>query len=210
MDKLSEIFRRQAAYVRSLKPTYLNNGFYQYTKDMPWDLDGRKTQEEFRLLAWRCTEEVIEAMDSWEREAPANTFYREEVADALHFLIELCLATGISEDELVSGVVLRTIVADVDRLDLAFSEPTGTGKHGWYDFIRALAFAMMQLRQRPWRTDDREADRKRWVLGMYLAFRTFVDACKRTGITAEDLHSAYFAKAKINDERRESFGCQPA
>ena len=215
MDKLTEIFQRQAAYVVSLRPTYLHNGFTQHSQDMPWDLNGRHSQEEFRLLAWRTTEEIVEAMQIWEgnHDAFRTERFQEEVADALHFFIELCLATDVREDTLLMGIDGAVFMQDRDRLEEFFyivsREALRIHLHEsdpWYEFIRALAHAIMHFRQRPWRTDFRETDRRAWVMGLHLAFRSFVEACIQSDVTAEALHSAYFKKAKVNIQRIEDYG----
>lgn len=214
MDRLSEIYLRQASYVRSLAPTYRHNSFDQHTKSFPWDLDGRKTQEEFRLLAWRFTEEVIEAEEVWStRQIAARHLYHEEVADALHYLVELCLATGVMEDELVSGT--NAIDPQGDRLEYFFKEAAKNMllhiqvSNPWYWCLRALGLAMMELRQRPWRKDFRETDRKKWTMGMHLTFQSFINACLKTNITADELFQAYMRKAAENDRRVEAYGLRP-
>jgi len=182
---------------------------------MPWDLDNRKAQEEYRLLAWRFTEEVIEARETFEKPHDGNTMaqYREEVADALHFFIELCLASNVMEAHLLTGLEDVTPIpkSDEDRLELFFREVSKHylhiyGSDPWDECIRALGMAMMELRQRPWRKDFRQANRARWVMGMHLAFKSFVCACMRTHITAEELYQAYIGKAKINQKRIDDFG----
>lgn len=224
MDKLEAIFERQAKYLKSLAPTYIHNGFLRHASVFPWDLDDRHYQEEFRLLAWRFTEELVEAAEVYQTIHPANqgkALYREEVSDALHFLIELCLVSGVSQNELLSGIPLcekyepgtgdsNINVVGMDSLDWFFhfisKEVLLPYEEPWAQVGRAIALAMMKLRQRPWRVDHRPTDRRQWVIGLHLTFQTFVAACKRTEITSEILYHAYFNKAKVNDQRREEFG----
>jgi hypothetical protein len=122
------------------------------------------------------------------------------MADALHFFVELCLASGILEHELLQGNTFDGIFLRQDSA--VIEEP-------WANTIRALGLAMMSLRQRPWRTDYRETDRARWVLGMHLAFKAFARACTDTGITPDMLYIAYFRKSKVNDLRIEQYGVLP-
>lgn len=213
MDKLEEIFERQRSYLRTLAPIYIQNGphFEWHATPFPWDLDDRQHQEGFRLLAWRCVEEVTEAINVywlchddrtfWES-GEAQRAFHEEVSDVFHFFIELCLATGITPADL-SWVVGHEHVKD--KLNRAFAH-CGEGRNEtmpqrWSFFIHKLGLAMQQLRQRPWRTDDRKTDRSAYNYAMAAAYLTFISACKRSGINAESLHNAFFAKAKINDKR---------
>jgi hypothetical protein len=71
----------------------------------------------------------------------------------------------------------------------------------WNLFVERLARAMMLLKQRPWRTDDRPTDERRFKGAMASAFVSFIAACKRSGVNADNLHDAYFAKGKVNDQR---------
>lgn len=212
MDRLAQIFERQAEYLKSLRPIYRQNNFSLHAAPWPLDFQDRHCQEEFRLLAWRFTEEMVEAMETFENLAP-RLAYHEEISDALHFLIELCIATGISYTDLITGMAGTTHEGTSfgpgpgeDSLDFVFSrvslDPIYSAR--WYAPIRSISMAMMQLRQRPWRTDDRESNQPRFLLMMHATFYAFVNTCVRTGMNAEDLHRAYFAKAKINDERTAS------
>lgn len=207
MDKLDAIFERQAKYLKSLAPTYIHNGFLRHASVFPWDIDDRHYQEEFRLLAWRFTEELVEAHESYRQPG----YFREEISDALHFFIELCIVSGVTKAELLTGITCSTFSPEGDSLEWSFEnvkkEPFALHHSGdeWHT-IRALAMAMMKLRQRPWRTDFRPTERKEWVMGLYLTWQCFISLCILTNITAEVLHHAYFNKAQVNDQRREEFG----
>jgi hypothetical protein len=219
-DRLSEIFTRQKQFVDSLDPILHKNGLF--VGHYPYPLDDRKGQEQFRLLAWRYTEEIIElvCLYSDPKGLASFTFTEhffadlcEEAADALHFLIELCIATGITHSELATGCEdrYRTYELDPDPLreifewsiehDLAERE---TPEQQWVFTVHKLGIAMHYLRQRPWRTDNRVTNRKQFVVGIHLTFRTFVRACIASGIDSEQLYQAYFDKGKINDERTAS------
>lgn len=213
--KLEEIFKRQAEFVASLRPIYLHNGFTRHASAMPWPINVRQSQEEFRLLAWRCTEEVYEAIqvlriqfgrtcDTDETLSNSPEFV-EEIADALHFFVELCLAIGMGSRSVIYYYEGLCIPEENDALDHVFRY---TGKRledrvidRWNLFVERLARAMMLLKQRPWRTDDRFTDETRLKGAMAASFIAFIAACKRSGINADTLHDAYFAKGKINDQR---------
>lgn len=212
MDRLAQIFERQAAYLKSLRPIYRQNGFLLHAGQWPLSFQGRHEQEEFRLLAWRFTEELVEAEEAYECGTP-RCDYHEEMADALHFLVELCLATGITHTVLVTGVedlVPAFPKSGMDSLDYVFDRINADEIHSppFFNAIRALSLAMMNLRQRPWRTDNRSSDFPRFALMMQATFYSFINNCVRTGITAEDLTRAYFLKGKINDERTAQQNCE--
>lgn len=213
--KLEAIFKRQAEFVKSLYPIYKKNGFEWHATDMPWPINNRECQEEFRLLAWRCTEEVFEALEYFytHHEAvldnlpEAKAKFHEEIADAFHFFVELCLATGITSRDVIYCYEGLRIPLEQDALSHSFRfvgcRPEDTIPQRWYMFIGRLARAMMNLKQRPWRTDDRPTDQSRFNRDMSAAFVSFIAACRRSGVNADALYNAYFAKNKINDERRD-------
>jgi len=207
-DRLAEIFKRQLEFVKSLEPIYRDNlmfpGYY------PLRLDSRDDQEHFRLLAWRCMEELCEAVECYYEYLDTESYegkFAEEMADALHFLIELCIATGVTEGELVSGYEATILNPEVDQLHYCFwrignateaTIPERIGNVGY-----KLGLAMHQLRQRPWRTDDRPTNRTIFVGRMSATWYTFVTACKRAKIGPADIYNAYFAKSCINKIRRD-------
>lgn len=213
MDRLEEIFKRQREYLATLGPIYRKNGFPDGS--MPFDLNDRHDQEQFRLLAWRITEEVYEALaalkqyNNPEISEDLKTAFTEEMADVLHFLIELALVTGVSEFELITGLEgrVRTAECDEDMLSGLFLtiRETPAFKRIGPDYhsvlLGSLAETMMTFRQRPWRTDNRPTDRGAFVHSLAKTFIVFIISCLQNGLTADSLYEAFFLKAKINDER---------
>ena len=198
MDRLKQIFDRQREYMRSLAPIYGRNGFAIHNA-WPYSINSRADQEQLRLLAWRITEEIYEALDLGE--SLNVEAFREEIADALHFLVELAIVSDMDE---LSILAFSPGQRHSDLLSEAFSGvgyPRTEGAVAWMVMIEELARTMMLLKQRPWRTDNRPTDRAVWESGMRCVFARFIAACRVSGITAEDLYRAYFRKAEINDER---------
>lgn len=193
MSKLSEIFAKQAELVDGLRPIYLKNGFNLHAKPFPWPLDDRHYQEEFRLLAWRFTEELQEARAEMIILRESKETLREEIADAFHFLVELGLAIGMAPD---SGL---------PPLETIESLPTAHWKPHlpfWF-CVSSMAALMVSFRQRPWRTDNRLT----WTARVHQAFNylliDFYRLCKELGISSDELFSAYMAKNAVNHQRKE-------
>lgn len=70
--------------------------------DVPGPLDDAKFQAHLKDLAFRCVTELVEAMEClknkpWKlSQVPTDVdHYYEELADALHFFVELCSASGL-------------------------------------------------------------------------------------------------------------------
>ena len=203
MSKLDDIFEKQAAYMKTLVPTYTKNGFDIHGYDLPWDLNDRKAQEEFRLLAWRYVEEITEALGTWEvvPEGAHKKDYEEELADALHFFVELCLVTGIGPMEITKDGTLDGFFDYVQD-----STRGAYNGNAFLDCVRTMTEAIHTLRQRPWRVDNRPTLREVWISNMYRAFLSFVELCIHTKVRSDDIYHAYFAKSKINEQRVEDFG----
>jgi hypothetical protein len=196
MDKLEEIFDRQRNYLRSLKDIYQSNGVMLHAIDPPWNLNGREEQEEFRLLAWRYTEELIEAA----AEADPQK-YVTEMADALHFLVEIAIYAGITPGDIYQGPEY-----DWQSLWDECQRALYPGcRRGYGDLcniaIQCIGTAMCLLKQRSWRTDHRPTDQGLFRYAYNEAFYAFIMECVTRGITAQALYDAFFAKAKINDQR---------
>lgn len=196
MDKLEEIFQRQQTYLASLKTIYFLNGYELHAKNPPWDLNGRNEQEEFRLLAWRYTEELVEAC----AEADPQK-YITEMADALHFLVEIAIYAGITPAD-----IYQVPEYNWERLWADSRRSLFEGcRFGYGDLckvaIQKLGECICLLKQRPWRTDNRPTDAGKFRARYNLAFYAFIMECIARGISGQALYDSFFAKAKVNDQR---------
>lgn len=80
----------------------------------PLNLDKCQDQQHLKDLAWRVTEEIGEAMNCLKNKPWKNSqmltdkeHYIEEVADALHFFVELCIASGLDTAEKIYEAYAR-------------------------------------------------------------------------------------------------------
>lgn len=207
MDHLAEIFDAQENLLRSLAPIYEHNGFH-YKNAFPFKIDRRDSQEEFRLLAWRITEEVYEALQEYDRGLQRDEDkYREEVADVMHFFAELAIVCGFSSTQVATGGEAGMLLDGADYLVLSFERvqlfPLNlSARQAWGMFLTTLAHMMMEFRQRPWRTDNRETNTEGLLRKFTLCWLSFCTACAITGISPRILHFHYFEKQKTNHERK--------
>lgn len=105
-DRLGLIFTRQLELMEKYHPIEKANGLL-VTEDVPIDLHSHKGQHRLKDFAWRITEELGEAMSCLKNKpwkaTPMDTdidHYKEEIADAFHFFVELCILSGIGAHEL--------------------------------------------------------------------------------------------------------------
>jgi len=67
--------------------------------------------------------------------------------------------------------------------------------------VRELAEAMQELKLKPWKQTEIPTDHEAFVNEMGDAFHFFVELCITAGISAEDLHRAYFRMHQKNNTR---------
>jgi hypothetical protein len=102
-DRLGAIFARQKELMDKYGPIERKNGFW-YPHVIPMDMHSRHSQHYAKDMSWRITEELGEAMNCLKNKPWKSThmltdlphFY-EEIADAFHFFIELCILIGLDE-----------------------------------------------------------------------------------------------------------------
>ena len=105
-DKLQNIFSRQLDLMEKYHNIEKHNGLLQY-EAVPIDLHDRMGQARIRELIRRIVEELFEAShvlknSPWKQShvlTDENHFY-EELSDAFHFFIELCIAVGLDAEAL--------------------------------------------------------------------------------------------------------------
>ena len=107
-DRLKAIFKRQRELMKKYHEIEAKVGLLQ-TPEIPVDMDSHLGQARLKDFAWRITEELGEAMNClknkpWkvtQMETDKNHYY-EEIADAFHFFIELCILSGLDADSLTA------------------------------------------------------------------------------------------------------------
>lgn len=105
-DMLADIFARQLELMEKYHPIEKANGLI-VCEDVPVNLHDPRGQHRLKDFAWRVTEELGEAMNCLKNKPWKQTHmetdelhYKEELADAFHFFIELCILSGIGPEEL--------------------------------------------------------------------------------------------------------------
>lgn len=107
IDRLEEIFAKQSELLERVAPVERGNGVAVPSPDHYGKLDYRYVQHFLKDLAWCTTEELGEAMNELKNRPWKTSFtqtdeeaFKEEVVDALHFFIELCIVAGFDAEEL--------------------------------------------------------------------------------------------------------------
>ena len=105
-DRLGTIFTRQLELMEKYHDIESKNNPHM-CKEVPVDIQSYAGQNRLKDFAWRITEEIGEAMSCLKNKpwkaTPMETdvdHYKEEIADAFHFFVELCILSGIGAHEL--------------------------------------------------------------------------------------------------------------
>lgn len=107
-DLLKMIFERQATLMEKYHLVESKNLGYECPEGQ-LDLHDGKHQQRLKDFAWRITEELGEAMNCLKQKPWKNTHmmtdevhYREELVDAVHFMVELLIHSGFTAESLAA------------------------------------------------------------------------------------------------------------
>lgn len=106
-DRLAAVFARQGELMLRYHPIEEAQGAVTPALDLCGKIDNRQVQMRIKDMMWRCVEELGEAANClknkpWKQDAQPTDqehFY-EEIADAFHFFVEMCMWAGINADTL--------------------------------------------------------------------------------------------------------------
>jgi len=177
IQQLTEIFANQSSLARKFHPIELANGYSP--PDWPVNIQSREGQDRIRQFAWWICEEMGEALM-----APQESF-AEEMADILHFSVELCLIIGITPAQVVGHGSIECW--DTDPV---FAEV-------FAELVRGINL----LKAKPWKQQPKPTPPEQFhqhISGhLYLLLRVF-------DYHEIDAYEQYFHKKKINEQRIQS------
>lgn len=219
---LEAIFARQTELLHKYHGIEKANGLLQ-TEDLPVNINDRFGQARIKDFAWRFTEELGESLECLQQyteheqwsNSPEVTHFREELADALHFLTELSIMVDLKPDGLVpsSGdhtpdgrpdyrlmVLLgdsdgRLVLPRVSRRDL---EATA------FQAIMELALACNTLKNKPWKQTQLITDAARFREHLKGCWFMFGQLLYFAGYDARAVYDMYFRKSEVNKFRQRS------
>lgn len=174
LDQLAEIFQHQTHLARKFHPHELMNGYTPPT--WPVNLQTRHGQDRLRQFAWWITEEFAEFMSAPKEDKP------EELADMLHFAVEIQLNCGFTA---------------ADTLQHSIPEEY-TQAHQPLDALVELGRAMNLLKKKPWKLEPKDTDPETFKFHLTRSLYWLLHAFDNLGYHAYDL---YFQKKKINEQR---------
>ena len=199
-DRLIQIFQRQGELHNKFLPIHEARGLglVSIAGKGPYDLTDQRFQFMIKTYAWYVIEEIAEVI-----EAQGTNHVFEELADVLHFFIELCIIVGITPEQLVG---VETTDADIiDLLDLWWMKCHVAHVHDMhilvYHFIKHFGIAMECLKNKPWKQTMIEVDHTKFLTNIQEAGFVLVGMFKFNRLTADQMARAYFGKAAENSNR---------
>lgn len=186
-DPLELIFLRQ----RELMAKYLPIeeeilGLRFSTGSLVANLDHSTDQHLLKTRAWWVTEELAEATDAL-LEGHEQKFL-EELSDALHFLTELCILSGLGPKDMEGLRKKEYLVHKVEEKVL--------------EIIRSLGMTMWQLRNKPWKQTQIPTDYPRYQGGLIMTFKMLVRLIMNyVGGEIEFVTALYLQKSLVNQFR---------
>lgn len=212
-DRLDHMFERQeelAGKYTTLEYGYgmlhdslvRSTGDGEYHAKIPFDLNSRHGQDRIRKFMWYLTEELMEMCSAEHK----DSHFFEELSDATHFMLELCIITGIGSER-----ILGRSFHDSCRLETYWSFYKGPyysrplGQHVDGDdvlrVIRHLGKAASCLKMKPWKQTTVITDDSRFESHIKMAFLSLLEIARTTGMTHEEFFKAYYSKSEVNHFR---------
>lgn len=204
-DMLDLIFERQHELAKKYFPIEESNQLL-WTPDMPVNIHDKFGQARLKDFFWRVTEELVEAYDAAHEHPEDITHYLEELADALHFLVETYLLSGID-----CNFLLTTTPHPYnggDKLEHFFKEDGSrrilSESESIFEVIGAVGRASNCLKQRPWKISQQLTDEMKYRKLIMPAFMHLMNLFADDGLTAREVFEMYFKKSEVNKFRQRS------
>lgn len=190
-DLLGYIFQEQRSLMEKYHEIEAANGLL-LTPDIPVNLHDKMGQARLKDFAWRTMEEIGEALEAaTEGVEDFNEHAREEMADALHFLVELCILAGLD----------HKLLPFEDRHLI----PIEGCLHPLALFVMHLGQTCNCLKNKPWKQTQMLTDTEKFYDCLDSAFRSFLSLCGTMGIVSvTELFQLYFRKSRVNQFRQRS------
>jgi len=182
---IEQIFHHQRDVMKKYHEIEWKNGLLLDEK-VPVDINSHLGQARLKDFAWRVTEELMESAEAMENEDLVHA--REEGADALHFITELCILSGMGHSDVKFGS--------------GSSHDHVIEMHG---VILDLGKAMNCLKNKPWKQSQMLTDVDRYKKYVASAFANMWFVFYSLGVENEEgIFNFYFRKNQVNKFRQRS------
>ena len=181
----------------------------------PWHIDNVLVQYRIKDMFWRTVEEVAEALEvipsfeywreRWAKDSVLRHFF-EELADALHFLVEatiLARPAGYENDDSLWEEAQFGCAATLDSWPYAMTNSQRVQVLA-SKFVWQLGLAANCLKNKPWKQTQMETDVTRFAANLQAAWLRFFHIWQGVGASLEMLYILYHKKHAVNVFRQGS------
>lgn len=217
-DLLKDIFKHQHELATKYIPIEKKNGLCLYDQ-IPGDIDNARAQARIKDMSWRAIEEVAEAFEALYNGEVIH-FY-EEMADAMHFLVEkylLCNFLPVSSftyskcffnDESEITILATHLDDFFDNHYPQIEEHMSNIRvehleRDMAKFVVACGLSCNCLKNKPWKQSQMLTDVSKFNKLLFDEFKAFINLCKVTGFNEKSLYDMYIRKNQVNQFRQRS------
>ncbi len=190
---LIDIFNYQHQLALKYLPIEKSNGLLQ-SDAIPGSIHDRFVQARIKDMTWRSMEEVAEALEAYE--AGDDVHFYEELADALHFLVEKMLIVGFEPKHTLEHYFNSLHTSGQSRGRQLNSAVVG--------YLTAAGLSCNCLKNKPWKTSHMLTDTTKFMANIEHEWLSFIMLCKVAGFTPESLFNMYMRKNAVNQFRQNS------
>lgn len=189
---MTAIFLKQHELAMKYGPIERRNGFYYPPIPVP-HIDDAQFQRWIKDMFWRVTEEIAEAFEvepspsdiykwreQWKTNVNLRHFY-EELADALHFLVEVTLVVGVLPTEIE-----------------LHNESTPLPEMASNDIIMAMGLAANTLKNKPWKSTQMSTDIVAFKRRLLAVWDEMFTLWNTVHVPLEDMYLLYIKKHNVN------------
>jgi len=207
------IFNLQLELMKKYDEIEKRNGFQ--VPSSPYHIDNNQVQARIKDLFWRATEELAEALETtpslvalknwsveWDKDSKIRHFF-EEIADAVHFLVEASLVGG-------GQFFAEGMVPFMDnRLPVIKKPPFNCPSYNHLDLLAwkivyHMGLAANCLKNKPWKVTQMSTDSQQFRLALLNSWEAFCQLWKSFGGSQEELYILYAKKNLVNQWRQET------
>lgn len=202
---LKEIFIKQ----QSLIDKYIEiEGMGDLMNKTKTNLDTLEGQVWIKDFIYRSIEEVGESfevirnMDSWDSlPEKLKIHYCEEIIDALHFFIEMCIICGYTYEDFN--------LRDIHRFNFYYNSGQYKCDHDdfvlrHWSYIESITLAGNCLRNKKWKKTQMLTDRNKFKEYLDEAFFNLLQIVCAVGMDKKGIYNLYFKKNEVNKFRQNS------
>ena len=197
--KLHAIFARQRELMDKYHDIELKSGLMQ-TEDDPLDLNDKRAQARIKDFAWRVTEEIGEALDSYIAEDDLDHF-KEELVDGLHFLTEMTILVGLTPEDFAEHFDVESNQI-MERL-LGFPFTTSV-PNAVMEFVRRMGMTCNCLKNKPWKQSQMLTDKNKFYNNLFSAWKAYFFLLSCGFSDAQEVTDIYLKKSQVNKFRQRS------